>query len=99
MHQAEEEDTLGKEMVRMEIKPEVERARIAVVRVVLEPPVHGNSKDGGFVQIIAFPNKLKVFRGCARLRRSAIKVHFALWRSHTLIHMHAQPPIVTNGES
>ena len=26
-------------MVRMEIKPEVERARIAVVRVVLEPPV------------------------------------------------------------
>ena len=56
MHQAEEEDTLGKEMVRMEIKPEVERARITVVRVVLEPPVHGNSKDGGFVQIIAFPN-------------------------------------------
>ena len=39
MHQVEEEDTLGKEMVRMEIKPEVERARIAVVRVVLEPPV------------------------------------------------------------
>ena len=39
MHQAEEEDTLGIEMVRMEIKPEVERARIAVVRVVLEPPV------------------------------------------------------------
>ena len=56
MHQAEEEDTLGKEMVRMEIKPEVERARIAVVPVVLESPVHGNSKDGGFVQIIAFPN-------------------------------------------
>ena len=39
MHQAEEEDTLGEEVVRMEIKPEVERARIAVVRVVLEPPV------------------------------------------------------------
>ena len=39
MHQAEEEDALGEEVVRMEIKPEVERARIAVVRVVLEPPV------------------------------------------------------------
>ena len=38
----------------------------------------GNSKDGGFVQIIALPNKLKVFCGCARLRRLAMTVHFAL---------------------
>ena len=38
----------------------------------------GNSKDGGFVQIIALPNKLKVFCRCARLRRLAMTVHFAL---------------------